>query len=133
IVYIASTNGFFYAVSSGGTRLWQQEVSFGEQLASSPALEGGRVITGSIDGSVYAFDAGTGAAEWSFSTDAPVVSSPAIGRDGTVYVGSLDGNLYALSPAGAERWRVATGGGVVSSPAIDADGVVYVGSLSGEL
>ena len=33
---------------------------------------------------------------WEFKTGHDVVFSPAIGSDGTVYVGSFDGKLYAI-------------------------------------
>ena len=33
---------------------------------------------------------------WQFKTGGGVYSSPAIGSDGTVYVGSFDGKLYAI-------------------------------------
>ena len=33
---------------------------------------------------------------WEFETGSSVYSSPAIGPDGTVYVGSWDGKLYAI-------------------------------------
>jgi outer membrane protein assembly factor BamB len=46
----------------------------------------------------------------------------------TVYVGSDDGNLYALDAnTGSLRWKFTTGGPVMSSPTIN-DGIVYVGS-----
>lgn len=57
-----------------------------------------------------------------------VESSPAIGPDGTVYVGTHDCNLYAISPDGSRRWLFPTGHSVLSSPAVAADGTVYVGS-----
>jgi hypothetical protein len=59
-----------------------------------------------------------------------VLSSPAIGTDGTVYVGSWDGKLYALDAAtGTAKWAFATDAQISwSSPAVGADGVVYVGS-----
>ena len=51
-------------------------------------------------------------------------SSPAIGVDGTVYVGSPDHNLYAVSPEGTTKWAVATGDSIVeSSPALGVDAV----------
>jgi outer membrane protein assembly factor BamB len=34
---------------------------------------------------------------WEFETGGGVVSSPAIGSDGTVYVGSDDNRLYAIN------------------------------------
>ena len=54
-------------------------------------------------------------------------SSPAIGSDGTVYVGSNDKKLYAINgKSGVKLWEFETGGGVHSSPAIGSDGTVYV-------
>ena len=38
---------------------------------------------------------------WEYVEDAPAASAVAIARDGTVYVGSTDGNLYALHSASA--------------------------------
>lgn len=69
---------------------------------------------------------------WKFKTGAKVVSSPAI-SGGTVYVGSADRVVYALSAAdGAVRWRYKTGGAVNSSPAVSAD-TVFVASADGNL
>ena len=47
---------------------------------------------------------------------------------GTVYVGSVDGKVYALDAAtGHVRWAYASGGSVLSGPVV-ADGMVYFGS-----
>jgi outer membrane protein assembly factor BamB len=65
--------------------------------------------------------------DWSFTTGGAVESSSAV-VNGVAYVGSNDGNVYALDAAtGAQAWSFATGGAVISSPAV-ANGVVYVGS-----
>lgn len=71
--------------------------------------------------------------KWSYATGSYVNSSPAIGADGTVYVGSDDHNLYAINPNGTIKWSYATGDMLLSSPAITADGTVYVGSLDNRL
>ena len=55
-------------------------------------------------------------------------SSPAIGSDGTIYIGSSDSYLYAVNPDGSMRWKYKTGFYVLSSPVITADGTIYVGS-----
>ncbi len=64
------------------------------------------------------------------ATDVPtsLYSSPAIGPDGTIYVGSPDSALYAVNPDGTIKWRLLTQGKVRSSPAVGADGTVYFGS-----
>ena len=55
-------------------------------------------------------------------------SSPVIGSDGTIYVGSDDHNLYAINPDGSKKWNFKTRFEVSSSPAIGSDGTIYVGS-----
>jgi len=69
---------------------------------------------------------------WRFKTGSYVVSSPAIGSDGTVYFGSWDGNLYAVRN-GELLWSFETRAVVESSPAIGSDGTVYFGSWDGNL
>ena len=72
--------------------------------------------------------------KWSYQTGATVRSSPAIGSDGTVYVGSHDGKLYALNPDGTLKWSYQTGNDIYhSSPTIGSDGTIYVGSTDYKL
>lgn len=72
---------------------------------------------------------------WEFETGGAIgLSSPAIGSDGTVYVGSLDKKLYAINgKAGVKLWEFQTGSVVSSSPGIGSDGTVYVGSPDNKL
>jgi outer membrane protein assembly factor BamB len=54
-----------------------------------------------------------------------------VGPDGTIYIGSWDGKLYALRDRGNRAelaWEYTAGPFVVSSPAIGPDGTIYVGS-----
>ncbi len=71
-----------------------------------------------------------GTLKWKFNTQSRgVYSSPAIGPDGTVYVGGGYGTVHALDPATGEQWwSVMFGNGsVVSAPAIGRDRTVYIG------
>ena len=91
-----------------------------------------------MDKKVYALDGATGAKQWESLTGSyvysGVFSSPAIGEDGTIYIGSLDRKVYALNGAtGAKQWEFVTGGLVRSSPAIGIDGTIYVGSNDGKI
>jgi parallel beta-helix repeat protein len=83
--------------------------------------------------SPYDTAANAGRLLWSITTDSWMDSSPAIGVDGTVYVGSMDGYLYAINGDGTLRWKFGTSGGIHSSPAISANGIVYVGSRDSNL
>ena len=50
-----------------------------------------------------------------------------------IYVGSWDGNLYALNLDGSLKWKYDTGNYIWSSPALGADGTLYVGSYDDNL
>jgi outer membrane protein assembly factor BamB len=83
--------------------------------------------------SPYDTSANNGQLKWSFMTGGGVYSSPAIGSDGTIYVGSYDHKLYAINPDGTEKWNFMTGGIVRSSPAINYNGTIYIGSHDDKL
>jgi uncharacterized repeat protein (TIGR01451 family) len=77
---------------------------------------------------------GSLARKWTYATGAFVESSPAV-VSGVVYIGSDDGNLYALNAStGQKLWSFSTGSGqsILDAPAV-ADGVVYIGSYDGIL
>jgi outer membrane protein assembly factor BamB len=76
---------------------------------------------------------------WSFQTGGGIESSPAIGEDGTIYVGAHDGYLYAVTKEGSEKWKTRVGTpkikpgyghntSILSSPAIADDGTIYIAS-----
>jgi outer membrane protein assembly factor BamB len=83
-------------------------------------------LPGQVDGSLL----------WSTEMGGNVWSSPAIGRDGTIYAASTyeDTNvtrlrLVAVTPQGTRRWVRPLGpvGAQSSSPAIGRDGTIYAG------
>ena len=72
----------------------------------------------SLSGSLFSLDA-SGHLRWSVSTLGFVISSPALGSDGTLYEGSFDGKLYAVNSAtGAVLWTYPTTDNIYSSPAL---------------
>jgi outer membrane protein assembly factor BamB len=77
-----------------------------------------------------------GTLKWTFETEDGVESSPAIGPDGTIYFGSYDHHLYAVTDAGTEgrlRWKFETGGVIEGGPAVDGAGTIYAGSRDSRL
>lgn len=67
-----------------------------------------------------------------FETGGRVISSPVVAGD-VVYVGSTDGNLYAVNRQdGLLRWKFATRGPVSSSPAVHG-GLVFASSVDGNV
>ena len=67
---------------------------------------------------------------WTFQAG-DMIESTAAGVDGTVYVGALDGILYAIdAETGEKRWTYQTNSSIKASPALH-DGVVYFGDGDG--
>ncbi len=86
--------------------------------------------------SPYNTSANNGNRKWAFTISGgnpAVYSSPAIGTDGTIYVGDSNSNFFAVNPDGTQKWAFATGNNVNSSPAIGTDGTVYVADFDGNL
>ena len=101
-----------------------------DDVGSGIAVSNGLVYASSKNGNFYAVNESTGAFVWSQAigtTDIGNVSSPAVGPDGTIYAGSFDKHLYALSPSGSILWTIQTNGLIDGSPAV-ANGVVYFSS-----
>ena len=154
VVYVGSDDGAFCAVNPDGSKRWdyvsEKRCNFGigpmPCSFSSPTIGGnGTVYVTSSDGSLYAFSP-DGSLKWQYATGTecdygrigyvpcPIDSAPAIGRDGTIYFGSFDRNVYAINPDGTVKWRVETGYSIMgSSPVIAPDGTLYIGSYDGYL
>lgn len=99
--------------------LWRVETG---AALSAPVLAGGRLFVGGDDGTVRAYDARTGDADWEQSVGGPA-GTPWV-LDGRLYV-PTDGELVALAAGdGTEAWRVPTPGraGVV----VAAHGVYWL-------
>ncbi|MBI5384505.1 MAG: HYR domain-containing protein [Verrucomicrobia bacterium] len=69
-----------------------------------------------------------------YGTGEEITSSPALGLDGTVYVGSADGKFYAFAggPSFQLRGQFNTGGPVYSSPTVGDDGTVYIATWNSQ-
>ena len=67
---------------------------------------------------------------WTFQAGDMIEATAAV-VDGTVYVGALDGILYAINAeTGEKRWTYQTNSSIKASPAIH-DGIVYFGDGDG--
>src|SRR5688572_2423850 len=120
-LWLALTPGRIGAQERPATPVPAEAVTTAAMFRGNPARTGEEPGPGPVGDPVL---------RWQFETDGRVDSTPAV-VDGVVYVGSDDGNIYAVAVDTAEeRWRFTTGGAVDSSPAI-ASGVVYVGSADG--
>jgi hypothetical protein len=84
----------------------------------------------SVSGRSPAVGPTTASQKWVFADD--VSAPPAVAADGTLYVATAKGSLYALSPDGSTRWTFSADPGVElgGTPAIRADGSILVGAMT---
>ncbi|MFI5300665.1 MAG: PQQ-binding-like beta-propeller repeat protein [Polyangiales bacterium] len=75
----------------------------------------------------------SGEKPWFVQTGKGIFSSPVVGADGSIYIGSADRTFYSFTHAGAQRWQLLTGEIIDSSALLDDEGKVYFGSGDGKL
>ncbi len=145
-IYVGCWNGELKIVNPTGS---YSKFVTGGYIAGSPAIASdGTVYIGSVSNRFNKLFALTpdGAVKWVFSM-VPVLfpdltpnqsSSPAIGPDGTIYVGSIDQNVYAIHPDGTTNWVFpltamtnSVASATYASPAIGPDGTIYIGADNG--
>lgn len=147
-VYAGARNGTFFAIDSKtGAQKWAFAADV--PITATAAVGGGAVFFQSEANTIIALDAKTGRELWHHATEKDLAfdamagfhmaedwdywsSSPLL-DDGRLFVGSGNGNVYALdTKTGAAIWRFATKGRVRSTPATDGK-AIYVGSFDGHM
>jgi outer membrane protein assembly factor BamB len=108
-----------------GAEVWTYAA--GADCTRWPAARPDGSIIVSAGKKVRCLDAG-GTELWSRDLDV-TADSPTVAPDGTIYVGSLEGTLTALSPGGDPLWTYEAPGSI-RSPSIGADGMLYCGAVT---
>jgi polyvinyl alcohol dehydrogenase (cytochrome) len=81
------------------------DTGFAHGADNPVAIANGRVYVGNLNHHLYALDARTGCAVWTFEADTGIRSGATV-EAGTVVVGDMAGTVYGLDEAtGALRWR----------------------------
>jgi len=132
VVYVTASvsSGYgttLYAIEQAtGATLWSRALG-GTYFFSGLAYDAGQVFTVNFDGQLTAFNASTGARDWSVALPGQSsFTSPPTAANGFVYVGGAGGGgtLYAVSEAsGAIAWMASVENGDHSSPAVSSTGV----------
>src|SRR4030042_1239878 len=134
MIYQPSADDHIYAVDLTGKQVWVQ--STGGPLWAKPATspDCGCIYVTSMDHLVYSFDAATGTLLWkSPDLGGALVSTPAVGTDSVLYVGTFGKEMIALdASSGRILWRFTTQDWIWSGPSI-VNNVLYFGDLSGYL
>jgi outer membrane protein assembly factor BamB len=129
-VFVGSDAHKFFGLSKEGAILFRLDADADVDTGPSPTPWGGIVFA---SGKVLYAAKPDGTLLWRMQARRKCYSSPAVGTDGTVFVGSQDHHLYAITSEGKVKWRIDLGADVDSSPAIEDDGTVVVGTDQSEV
>ena len=135
-LYAGSADGRLWAVDLGPRLGWHQTAK--SAVSARPQVDAAGAYFATEAGTVYAVGLVDGTRKWEFSVDQPVVAGLTLGAN-VLYVGSLDGRLYALDTAlGVSRkqqqvWLVPsyTGGSIRQAPVLRGGTVYLVAEGSG--
>ncbi len=113
------------------TRRETLRVKTGGGVVTTPLLVGDRVIAGSRDYQLYAFNLKDGSVAWKFSYWFSWVESTPVLRDGLLYIGGSDyARVTALDPAtGRARWGTIVHGMDWGTPLL-TDDAVFIGTVN---
>ncbi len=132
-VFFGCSDGKVYALEADtNNKVWEFET--GDQVWSTPVIEGNSLYVTSFDGRLYALDADTGKKLWDYQAEGAIAATPLV-HDNTVYVGSFSRYLYAVDIDSrslkwrfmGENWfwaRPVAHGGLIYAPCLD--GNIYV-------
>jgi len=125
-IYQGTDFGQLLALRPDGTVKWG--VAAFSRVSSTPAiLLDGRIAFVDEGGTLHVVNA-DGSASWEYATGTAFPSpssSPAIGRDGTIYSG-IGKIVYAFHPDGSVRWTYQLPGTTTGPVSVRPDGIVYV-------
>jgi outer membrane protein assembly factor BamB len=152
--YVADFPGMLFALRDSPNAsdqlqvVWRFHPPMSSSFHATPALNGdGSVIylgfaAGGFNApgaaTLYALDGASAGPSprvvWSLNLGSTrVMASPTVGPDGTIYVGTAAGQLFAVTSDGKVRWTAMTGPTVKSAPALGADGTVYHPTSDGKM
>jgi outer membrane protein assembly factor BamB len=129
-VYVTSEDNRIYALyPNNGTCMWSYK--FGDWPGDPSIADDGTIYFASWDDYLYALYP-NGTCKWRHSIDWGTGHAPAIGSDGTIYIGEK--YLYAVNPNGTRKWTFKCGESqeVSTSCSISSDGTIYFGTQSSQ-
>jgi outer membrane protein assembly factor BamB len=125
-VYVASTGGTLFAVTSKGEKKWEAPTD--APIFATPAIDQqGNVYVADLSGTLYSFSP-AGKEQWRFSIarslEKRITSPILVAPDGNIWFGSWDSNVYVVSPTGKQQQFFSTG--KFNYAALTSDGAALV-------
>jgi outer membrane protein assembly factor BamB len=136
MIYAPNANHTLYALNTDGDVDWSFEAE--QPMWATPISNGEIVYQTTLAGKVFALTAKSADEEAeplydAIELDGAIVGTPALGPDGTLYVGSFGNQVAAIDgPTGDLKWTFDTKDWVWAPPAL-IQGTLYVSDLTGTI
>ena len=130
LVVVANT-GPIYTSTDSGVSWTSNNAPITNWSAVASSADGSKLVAVVNGGGIYRWQSRAvvpGTVLWTYDVGSTIDSSPAIGKDGTLFVAATDG-LHAITNSGSNgsnKWVFNFSGGQSGSPAVAADGTVYI-------
>jgi outer membrane protein assembly factor BamB len=130
-IYAPADDNALYAIDLKGNLKWKFKTK--KANWATPAADDKYIYLSSMDHNLYALNPKNGAKVWALDLGAALISSPVIGPDGAIIVGTLGNEVVAVNrDNGKVLWRKPTSGGIWGTP-VKKDNVIYFGDASGSI
>lgn len=129
-IFVGSDARRFFALDGRGRIRFRLETQ-GDADTGATITPGGGIVF-AAGRMVYGIEP-SGTVRFRVKTPRKTFTSPAVAENGTVFVGSQDDHVYAITSEGKIAWQRNLTADVDGGPAIADDGTVYVGTDGGEI
>ncbi|MCF6147445.1 MAG: PQQ-binding-like beta-propeller repeat protein [Candidatus Kuenenia sp.] len=135
VIFVSEEGVIFCRDKNNGSSKWSVVTGkdFEESALALDILSGSNTIYAlSTYGTLYALARTTGVLKWTYETG-NLITAPAIDRDGVIYFGSADKNVYAINSDGTLRWTYKAEAEIFGPPCIGENSVLYIGGARGNV
>jgi outer membrane protein assembly factor BamB len=125
-VCFGSYDQYFYCLDINGKELWKFQADAACGVMRAHPVKDQTIYFGAYQ--FFAVDLRNGSERWKFRADDRIGSFSALYHKSALFVGSYDGNIYALdAETGSKLFVFRTGGATFSPPIVDSN-MLYFGS-----
>ncbi len=141
-IYFTTTKGGVFALDLEGNEIWSKHPVRGTKRDGTPRMErfdaptacfDGTVLVGAMSGTLYAFDAATGAQKWTYDVGGPILGTVNIhrsaesgGADRVYVIGQNDGTLHGIElESGTRSWKAEAIDRCDGSPSVGGDAIIF--------
>jgi outer membrane protein assembly factor BamB len=131
MIFAPNSDYTLYVLNSSGEPQWTFETA--GALWASTVIDETHIYQASMDHSLYALNRESHDLDWSVDLGGALVRGPIVGEDGTLYIGTIAGGIFALDPSdGSILWQQLQPAGIWSQPLVVGD-ALYFGDQQGRV